>query len=336
MNSTTPLVSILMPAYNAEAWIGDTIESALAQTWPHTEVIVVDDGSTDGTAAIAESFTDRGVRLVRQSNQGQSAAENRAFRESRGAFIQYLDADDLLGPEKVAIQMARLERNPGCVASGEWARFYQSPGEAVFEPEPVWRDLDAIEWLIQSWTGGGGMMQAAIWLIPRPVLESAGRWDERLSLINDFEFFTRVLLASDGVRFCAGARLYYRSGLAGSLSQVRSDRAWASAWLSLDLGTRALLARTDRVDARRACADLFQQLAYEAHAVEPDLAVRAEARAIELGGSTAAMDGGMLFRSLRRALGWKAAKRIKRAAYRLGYGRVTAARAGVARAQGRR
>ena len=89
-----PLVSILIAAYNAENTIADTLKSAIGQTWPRKEVIVVDDGSTDRTAEVVRQFKD--VILVSTKNQGLSAALNHAFSLSQGDYIQYLDADDLL------------------------------------------------------------------------------------------------------------------------------------------------------------------------------------------------------------------------------------------------
>lgn len=166
------------------------------------------------------------------------------------------------------------------------------------------------------------MMQAGIWLIPREVALRAGAWDERLSLINDFDYVTRVLLAARHVRFCAGARLYYRSGNPHSLASRRSPAAWASALLSIELGTAALLAREDSPRARRACADVFQEWAYGAYLEDDRAWRRAETRVAALGGSRIRMDGGLAFRSLQRVFGWKIAKRIKALAYRCGFGRV--------------
>jgi glycosyltransferase involved in cell wall biosynthesis len=321
--SVAPLVSILIPAFNAEPWIAETLESALGQTWPRTEVIVVDDGSADGTAAVVERYRVAGVTLIRQDNRGQCAAENRAIRASRGDFVQYLDADDLLSPDKIALQMARIGTETDVIASAEWARFYARPEEAVFRPEPVWRDLPPVEWLTRAWTGGQAMMQAAIWLIPRPVIERAGPWDEGLSLINDFDYFARVLLAAREVRFCPGARLYYRSGAPGRLSSRRSHSAWESALRSLELGTAALLEREDSPRTRAACADVFQEWAYAAYLEDTRAFARAEARIEALGGSSLAMRGGLAFRALERVVGWKAAKRVQAFAHRHGFGRVS-------------
>jgi hypothetical protein len=103
---------------------------------------------------------------------------------------------------------------------------------------------------------------------------------------------------------------------------VRSDTAWRSAWLSLDLGTQAILVRNNGSEARRACADLFQTLAYDAYLEHPEVARAAEQRVAELGGSRVPMGGGSLFALLRTTLGWKRAKRIKKAVYGVGYARL--------------
>src|SRR4051794_10911248 len=105
-----PLVSILIPAFNAEEWIADTLASAVAQTWPNKEIIVVDDGSKDGTIDVVKRFARQGVTLVTQPNQGAAAARNTAFSASKGEYIQWLDADDLLGANKLSLQVDTLER----------------------------------------------------------------------------------------------------------------------------------------------------------------------------------------------------------------------------------
>src|SRR2546425_12187113 len=103
-----PLVSILIPAFNARATIAETLASAIHQTWRRKEIIVVDDGSRDDTRPIVEAFARDGVRVVTQENQGAAAARNKALSLSSGDYIQWLDADDLLALDKVAAQMQGL------------------------------------------------------------------------------------------------------------------------------------------------------------------------------------------------------------------------------------
>jgi len=306
-----PLVSVVIPCHNAGAWLEATLASVRAQTWRNYEIILVDDGSTDGSGALADRLAGPDLRVVHQPNAGQCAALNHGVRLAQGDFFNYLDADDLLAPDKIAVQVARLERGGGeFVASGAWARFRGDPAEARFEPEPVWRDLPPVDWLVTSWSGGG-MMHGAAWLIPRALIERAGPWNEELSLINDLDYFPRVLLAGRGISFCPEARTYYRSGQAGALSGLNSRRGWESAFKATALAQAALLAAEDSPRTRRACADNLQRLIHAAYPFAPDLVAAAEAEVRRLGGSPVEPGGGRAFLLLRRLFGWKLARRLQ-------------------------
>ena len=146
-----PLVSILIPAYNAQEWISDTLQSALAQTWRRKEIIVVDDGSKDQTSAVARRFEPSGVQVFTQENRGAAAARNTAFALSHGDYIQWLDADDLLSPDKIAHQMAALAKNGNrrIVLSSAWGRFLYRWRRAQFIPSALWCDLSPSEWFLR-------------------------------------------------------------------------------------------------------------------------------------------------------------------------------------------
>src|SRR5438270_12821021 len=113
----SPLVSVLVPCFNAELYVAEAIHSALTQTWPNIEVVVVDDGSTDNSGSVLDSFTTRRVKVIHQDNKGQSAAANRAFQESSGDYIKFFDADDLVHTELIERQMRRLSDDTFAVAS---------------------------------------------------------------------------------------------------------------------------------------------------------------------------------------------------------------------------
>src|SRR5687768_14457984 len=116
-----PLVSIIIPAYNAERFIKETIMSALRQSWPSKEIIVVDDGSSDLTYKIAKSFENDGVKLFTQPNSGACAARNKGFNESSGRYIQFLDADDLMASNKITEQMERIKvEGDEYLYNGKW------------------------------------------------------------------------------------------------------------------------------------------------------------------------------------------------------------------------
>lgn len=308
-----PLISILIPCHNAAPFLAATLESALAQTWPKREIIVVDDGSTDDSLALARRFESRGVQVLDQPNRGASAARNRALRAARGDYFQFLDADDLLSPEKIATQLAVLgDRAPGTLGSCRWGRFATDPAQTDFAAESVFRDFSPVEFL-QVQIGTGHMMHPGAWLVPRPVAERAGPWDERLSLNDDGEYFARVVLASAGIAFTpAPAASHYRSGLRGSLSQRRSKTALASLALSVELVALHLTAADHSPRTRQALADYWQRLVYELYPGDPAGSRQAEARAAALGGSRVPPPLGYRQHLLARFIGWRLAYRIFR------------------------
>jgi len=320
--TAAPLVSICMPCFNAAPWVGAALDSALAQTHAPIEIIVVDDGSTDETPAILDGYRAHGVKIIRQANAGHSTAANRALAEATGPYVKFLDADDLLHPKMVARQVAALAGRTDAVALGEWARFYTDPAEATFNPLPMYRTALPADWLTEELRGGKPMMQCAMFLIPRAILQRTGGWDERLSLINDFELFARVLLASGEIVHAPGARLYYRSGLAGSASRQKSRAAAESAVLSLTLGTAHLLAAEDSARARLAAANILRTFDHDFYPAYPDLRHRLAVRIAELGGSDLTPPGPPAFHRLRRLVGWRAARRIQLLAERFGLNRA--------------
>lgn len=307
----TALVTVIIPCRNAASWLAQAVESSLDQSWPAVEIIIVDNGSTDGSLAVARSYEGARLSVLECQRPGASAARNDGLAHANGDFIQFLDADDVLDRNKVALQMGRLATVPaGSIASGGWARFHGDLAEARFTPEPVWSDLAAEDFLISSWLGGG-MMPDFAWLTPRAVIEAAGPWDESLSVGDDGEYFCRVALAASGILFCGEARGYYRSGAPDTLSRRRDRKALESAYRAIELSCEHLLARNHSSPARTACAALHQRFIYDVFPEVPDLVAQAEARVETLGGSDLQIEGGRGFQTIKRCLGWKAARRAQ-------------------------
>ncbi|RYZ22992.1 MAG: glycosyltransferase family 2 protein [Chitinophagaceae bacterium] len=307
-----PLVSVCIPAYNAEKYIGQALDSILAQSYPYLEIVVVNDGSEDGTAGILNEYQKKGVVVVHQDNQGQCAAANIAFHHSRGEYVKFFDADDILSKDFIAGQVMRLDGKDGMIASGAWGRFYGDDLSTFrLQHEKVYQDLLPMDWLIASMENGTYMMQCGLWLIPRKVLSKSGLWDERLSLVNDFDFFIRVILASKKVLFTENAVLYYRSGVGGSLSGLKSERAMASAFLSTELGVNSILRYEDSVRTRKICADAFQHWIYEFYPSHKELYLEAKKRVAALGGSQVSFPSGGYTKLMTRLLGWKRTKVLK-------------------------
>ena len=281
-----PLVSILIPAYNAEQWIADTLRSAIAQTWERKEIIVVDDGSTDRTLAVARQFESEQVRVVAHEHQGAAATRNTALSLSQGEYIQYLDADDLMAPDKIARQLETLSQssNKRTLLSGSWGEFVYRYHRTEFVPTALWCDLRPVDWLIRKMQLGV-FMQTATWLVSRELAEAAGPWDTNLLGDDDGEYFCRVLLASDGVQFVPESKVYYRKSGVNCLSYIGlSDRKMEAQMCSMQLHIRYLCSLEDSPRVREACVAYLQNWLPFFHPLRPDLVKQAEELAASLGG----------------------------------------------------
>jgi glycosyltransferase involved in cell wall biosynthesis len=306
----TSLVSILIPAYNTERWIADTIQSALAQTWPDKEIIVVDDGSTDGTLAVARRFEPRGVRVVTQPNQGAAMARNTAFSLAQGDYIQWLDADDLLSPDKIAKQMEAVQksRSKQTLFSCGWGYFRYRPSRAKFVPTSLWCDLSPLEWVLRKWEGNLHM-QTATWLVSRELTEAIGPWDARLLGDDDGEYFSRVINTSDGIRFIPQGRVYYRITPNNRLSDIgRSDKKIEAQFLGMKLQIGYLRAREDNNRVRTACVTYLQMWLPTLYPDRPDLVQEAQQLAASLGGRLSLPKASWKYAWIERLFGFGAAK----------------------------
>jgi glycosyltransferase involved in cell wall biosynthesis len=306
------LVSILIPAYNSQDWIGDTIRSALVQTWPRKEIVIVDDGSTDNTLTIARSFASAGVMVVTQENQGASAARNHAFSLCQGDYIQWLDADDLLGPEKISAQMNALDRclSERTVLSSAYGMFIYRWWKANFTPSALWCDLAPAEWLLRRWEQNL-YMQPATWLASRELTEAAGPWNTRLSLDDDGEYFTRVVLASDGIKFVPEGRVFYRRGFDSLSYMGRSNKKCESQYLSIELQVSYFRTLPDNAGTRAACLKFLQQWYSAFFPERMDLADRLVKLADELGGELELPRMSAKYQWIQKAFGWNAAKGVQ-------------------------
>jgi len=308
-----PLVSILIPAYNAEKWLADALQSAIAQTWDRKEIIVVDDGSKDHTLAIARQFESDCVKVFTQKNQGAAAARNKAFSLSHGGYIQWLDADDLLGPEKVAKQMEALSDSPNrlFLLSGSWGRFMHRPHRATFAPTALWCDLSKVDWLIRKMEQNL-YMQTGSWLVSRELTEAAGPWDTRLLGDDDGEYFCRVLMASEGVRFISEARIYYRASGSSSLSYIgNSDRKREAQWCSMQLHIGYLRSLEDSPRVRAACVKFLQNWMVYFYPERIDIFNKAEVLSTELGGQLEVPRLSWKYSWMKQLFGWPLAKRAQ-------------------------
>lgn len=199
-----PQVSILIPCYNADRWITQAIQSALDQTYPHKEVIVVDDGSSDRSLALIKSFGDR-IRWETQPNRGGNATRNRLLALSQGEWIQYLDADDYLQPEKIARQVQHLLATP--------ADLIYSPSRFEYwESHSVRQEIVPIPAPYDPW------ILLARWYLPqtgsplwrKQAIVEVGGWKPEQPCCQEHELYTRLLMAGKQFSYFAEAGSVYR------------------------------------------------------------------------------------------------------------------------------
>jgi glycosyltransferase involved in cell wall biosynthesis len=240
-----PLVSVIIPVYNSERYLAEAIFSVLNQTWRNLELIIVDDGSTDSSLSIAKTFERENVTVIHQENKGASAARNRGLNEAKGKYIQYLDGDDVLAPEKIALQLAISNHYPGAIVTGPVIHFFEDENRLEKEIQHSWikeQNDGPVDFLTKLYAGElidptlGGMIALHTWLCPRDILDKAGNWNEELTVDDDGEYFCRVILASDGVKYAPDAVSYYRKYRNNkSLSGSRSFRSYQSLVKAIDL-----------------------------------------------------------------------------------------------------
>ena len=308
--SRRPLVSILIPAYNAENWIAYSLQSAAGQTWPRTEVIVVDDGSRDGTAEVVRRSAAKNVKLVSTENQGLSAAVNTAYKHCQGDYIQELDSDDILAPDKIERQLSALRESDTqrTLLSGPWAAFHYRTRRAQFVRNALWEDLTPVEWLLRK-MGGNLHMQNATWLVSRELAEAAGPWDTRLRYDQDGEYYCRVLLASSGTRFVREARIFYRASNTSRISYIgNSDRKKNSLYRSIKLHIEYLRSLEESERVRKACVKYMQTWYDCFYPARMDIVADLQGLAAELGGRLEVPKLGWKYDWIKPILGWKAAK----------------------------
>jgi glycosyltransferase involved in cell wall biosynthesis len=177
----------VIPCYNQAHFLGEAIESVLSQTYPHFEVVVVDDGSTDNTQEVASRYP--GVRCVRQEdNQGLAAARNTGIRRSRGEYLVFLDADDRLLPNALEAGLSALKAHPECAFVAGRYRYIAFDGSALLTPQPPRVERDHYLALL----GRNYITTPAVVMYRRPVFEYVTGFDPSVSPAEDYDLYLRI------------------------------------------------------------------------------------------------------------------------------------------------
>lgn len=318
-----PLVSIIVSCYNAEEYIAATLESLLAQTYQHIEIIVVDDGSADASAQIIKGYQDKRITYHFQENKGQCSALNKGFALSSGSFIKFYDADDILHPGSIEGQVKALEgKSDTEISFIEWKRFFNNKLPDDINGichNTIHRDCTPAEHI--TFTSGTPMFQCGMWLLPRALLYKTGLWDERLSLINDTEFFSRVFTKVSKLIFSeSGLTLYRTNFKSGSLSSDFSKKGIKSAILSIDLMAQSFLQieNSERIQKIIALSYVMVlEWAFPAQRtyyriIEKRLAIYPESYIIHT-------QSGRAYNAIMKLFGWKIAKKLAKKYYKIRY-----------------
>ena len=278
-------ISVVIPAYNRAGLIGETLRSLFNQTLSATEIIVVDDGSTDSTAEAAEAefsvfsrqFSGKGTlpefKVIRQANAGPGAARNRGFAESKGEFIHFFDSDDIAAPNKHEVQVRTLQESGADIAYGPWVKGRIAVVEklqsekadtlkpATSHPSPVtWHFVPEGHVLQQKGLPEGDLVKELLtrWsIVPqacmfrRSIVEKSGGFPDDMFIAEDQLMFLRCLLGGAQVIHTPETIAFYRLGDAGKLTEsATASSRRVTDWL-LFLQRGALECHANGIDPRR-------------------------------------------------------------------------------------
>jgi glycosyltransferase involved in cell wall biosynthesis len=302
--------SILIPAYNAAEFIGKTLASCVQQGLDCIEeIIVVNDHSQDNTRKVVEQFqiehTDFRIILVDNPTKGACAARNHALKLAKGEAIQWLDADDLLGEDKLKTQLELLLQNPQHLIASKWRRFAGDLTHLWPEEQGAWSQVpnqsSPREWLLAE-----RMMIPAGWLGSRQLFESIEPWDASLLINQDGEYFTRAIVASAGVILESESRVYYRSELKSSVSQFKPHKA-PSLFASIESFEESALQLGDDAALKTLISNHYMGFIYRVYPLVPELRKKARAKIKQYGNPTRQNDvaESAVAKLLCSILGWK-------------------------------
>ena len=218
---TTPLpglVSIIIPCYNAERFLAEALESAFSQSYPYTEIIVVDDGSTDRTAELIRGYGDR-LHAEFGPHGGASAARNRGTALARGEFIQYLDADDLLTPEAVSHRVDVLRKTGSDVAYSDWQTLSETQPDIFEVTEHFARRIEDGHPIPEIALMSTFWAPTAALTYRRTIIEKIGGWKEWLPMNTDTRFLQDAALVGGKFVYTSGVGARYRVHRGASLSR---------------------------------------------------------------------------------------------------------------------
>jgi glycosyltransferase involved in cell wall biosynthesis len=312
-------VSIIIPVFNSLPYLAGTIESALRQTYPVKEIIIVDDGSTDGSFELARQYENEQVQVVRQQNAGAAVARNTGLALATGDYIQFLDAGDLLDPYKIEAQVKALHGLQTKLAVCNYIQFSDDaelrmpyyPDQSSF----IYSSDDPLDFLVNLWGGKGAynFIQTNCWLVPKAFIEQAGNWRSYRCPDDDGEFFARMILASNGIVHVPDVYNYYRMAAgANQLSSNTNTEYLENTLLTIDLKSSYLTAKGVHPQMKKAMATQYLRFAVYQYPQRKHLSKKAFAKYLALQTKVPyPLLGGMFFKIVGKLFGWKASRQLR-------------------------
>lgn len=224
-----PLISIIIPTFNRNELLFETLNSVLYQSYKNWECLIIDDGSEDSTKNIANGFCDADHRFKYYYGpsfqlMGSAACRNFGFYRSKGDYIQFLDDDDLISGQKIELQVMALEiDNPNAIVTCEWDKFDFHKDDRPSQWLDIYRNFDNVDEFLISLSYCHTYMPIHTYLLPRRLILSSGCWNETLKINQDGEFMCRVFTKMSKVIFAPGAKAYYRQQSKNKISSLNSS-----------------------------------------------------------------------------------------------------------------
>jgi glycosyltransferase involved in cell wall biosynthesis len=266
------LVSVIITNHNKYPYLIDCVSSVLDQTYKFLEIIVVNDNTTDASNQYLSKLTDCRIRIFNVNFSNAAKSRNFGFDNSKGDFIQYLDADDFISPNKIELQLNSLSMKQNCLSVCKTRAVSKNGSDLGDVCSDLLAERNLVNFICRLYSNTGNVMvQPNAWFFSRSLNLRAGRWNEELTLDDDGEFFCRVILSTDLIIFVDEYLNYYRrfETKRKNISSIKNHGSIQSAYSSYSLKLNHIhnSKRFTIIQESQIAGSLFSYLAFEAFGV---------------------------------------------------------------------
>ncbi|RYX85803.1 glycosyltransferase family 2 protein [bacterium] len=301
----TPLISIIIPVYNSEPYIADTVLSCINQSYKHIEILLINDGSTDRSEEEIFKIKDNRIQYFKIPNAGACEARNFGIANAKGELFQFLDHDDLIENDKLTHQVKCYEKNgddyiySGTMGSVSGKIRTIDKGYLLYKKDFTPKNYfeTKLSYFAEDITTGA-------WLVPSKLVNSTHGWDNRAGLNDDGEYFMRIILNSTGIIFCKEAIFYFRRDVPNSLSkQFNSKEVYIKWFFSYQSYAENFIKKLEVSTAKELGWKALSVYYISSYPKHPDLLKQCKAQMKELGYNKPFATGGKPFLTASRYIG---------------------------------